>query len=947
MKTKMKRMLSWFAVLVLVLGMLPVNALAAEPARDSSGVYQLSNAAELLWFAQTVSGGSTAIKGKLTADIDLGTVYSWPGIGTIGKPFAGSFDGQGHTVTFKDAAVGLFGYIKGSSGSLATVQNVVTAGSIRNSGFAISAGYARFTKCINRATITTTGSDTAGLVGSVSGVTQAGVLKTQVIFENCGNDASVSAGGGNVGGILGYSKSNTQLTGCYNKGNIHGSFHVGGLVGYLQESNGTCSINNSYNTGAVTGTSEVGGIIGNMMNGVSVSNCYNAGSAFYAIAGSRYNSTATISDSYFMGLKSAKVSPDYNVTQNYNEVTTEIQTRAASRTAADMATAAFASELGSAFKQSCPTPVLSWETAVSHTGSVCRNCGLGSTAKEVYDVTFQTHNGYTLKGEDQATQGSSYSFTIAISTGYEKATDFTVKANGKALTPASNGKYTVLNVDGPLSITVLGVQVIADSYAVNLPGEGYGYRVSGNKTVKRDQDYSFAISFVDGFREGKNFKVVAQEVLSQEILDKGYIPEEIELTKKNGKYTISTVKKEYRILISGVEAVSKGVTATVRFDITEGHNEFHVDPKNDNLMLDQSMTVPYFDLSLYGLERYYFNPYCYVDENGNIRSVQQKGTPESAYDRITVMHAFIVATELYYFGYSPAQVGKGLSYEANPAAFNKAISWSQAAGSSFMDFWDHGTNLNYYVNYAYPLAYDGWGSTSDQIQIRDGDVLSVHMITGNASGSRFGFFVVNDTDKKYTPADTIDSFVVDQGESINLTLYWTSTTANYATGYEKMANKELYWISADDATEDVRDWERDGFGKITAAKLVTDSKGTVTISTAGVEPGEYYLAALGGWTAGGAVDNGGFVSAGGETGPAVFKLTVNEYEGKLGDVNGDAAITATDANTILRYVAKLTDDVNDAVADVNGDGVVNTTDANVILRYVTKLIDSFPAENKS
>ena len=356
------------------------------------------------------------------------------------------------------------------------------------------------------------------------------------------------------------------------------------------------------------------------------------------------------------------------------------------------------------------------------------------------------------------------------------------------------------------------------------------------------------------------------------------------------------------------------------------------------------MTVPYFDLSLYGLERYYFNPYCYVDENGNIRSVQQKGTPESAYDRITVMHAFIVATELYYFGYSPAQVGKGLSYEANPTAFNKAISWSQAAGSSFMDFWDHGTNLNYYVNYAYPLAYDGWGSTSDQIEIRDGDVLSVHMITGNASGSRFGFFVVNDTDKKYTSADTIDSFAVDQGESVNLTLYWTSTTANYATGYEKMANKELYWISADDATEDVRDWERDGFGKMTAAKLVTDSKGTVTISTAGVEPGVYYLAALGGWTAGGAVDNGGFVSAGGETGPAVFKLTVNEYEGKLGDVNGDALIDATDANVILRYVARLTTNVNDAVADVNGDGVVDATDANMILRFIAKLIDSFPAE---
>ena len=160
-----------------------------------------------------------------------------------------------------------------------------------------------------------------------------------------------------------------------------------------------------------------------------------------------------------------------------------------------------------------------------------------------------------------------------------------------------------------------------------------------------------------------------------------------------------------------------------------------------------------------------------------------------------------------------------------------------------------------------------------------------------------------------------------------------------------MANKELYWISADDATEDVRDWERGGFGKMTAAKLVTDSNGTVKISTAGVEPGEYYLAALGGWTAGGAVDNGGFVSAGGETGPAVFKLTVNEYEGKLGDVNGDTQITNADATMIMRYVAKLTTEVNETTADVNGDGVVTNADATMIMRYVAKLIDSFPTGN--
>ena len=220
------------------------------------------------------------------------------------------------------------------------------------------------------------------------------------------------------------------------------------------------------------------------------------------------------------------------------------------------------------------------------------------------------------------------------------------------------------------------------------------------------------------------------------------------------------------------------------------------------------------------------------------------------------------------------------------------------------------------------------------------------MITGNASGSRFGFFVVNDTDKKYTTSDTIDFYEVDQGEKLNLTLYWTSTTGDYSTGYERMANKELYWIEEGNEEADVRDWNRTDFGNTTAAKLVTDANGNVTISTVGLEPGTYYLAALGGWTAGGAVDNGGFVSAGGETGPAIFKLVVNEYEGKLGDVDADMQVTSSDAAMILQYVAKMTSEVNESVADVDGDGQVTSSDAALILQYVAKSIDKFPAENK-
>lgn len=932
-------MLSLLLIAVMVLGMLPTTAMAAPV--QSSGVYQIGTAEELLWFAKAVNGGETGISAVLTADIDLSGISNWPGIGVSNSKFAGSFDGQGHTVTFRNSNWGLFGFVAGSSGNVVIIKNVSTAGSVRRTPVAHDVTFAHITGCINRATVTNSDENyVGGIVGSVR-YSQAGTtFYNDVLIQNCGNEASLTAND-YVGGIMGSAcYVNTRIEGCYNTGSIHGSTYVGGIVGWHQGYQGSNHIKNSYNTGRVTGSEAVAGIAGHLNNGVAVQNCYNAGSSTYAIIGRQYNTTNQIINSYFLGTASAKSVPDYSTYESQ-----EPAYRAAAKSAADMAAGEFAELLGDAFRQSCPTPVLSWQAAAAHTGnSSCENCALGSKEKEVYAVSFQSHNGYTVNGNGYATQGQSYSFTVTISEGYEKAANFTVKVNGEKVTAASDGKYTVLNVDGPLSVTVLGVQVIPGSHAIQLPGEGYGYRAEGAKTVERDETYSFTLTFVDGFKAGSDFKVIAQQILSQELLDKGYTPEETELTGKNGTYTIPTVQKDYRILVSGVEAVSRGVTATVSFSITEGHNEFHVDPKNDTLMLDKTFTVPYFDLSLYGLERYYYNPYCYVDENGNLRGVQQVGTPESAYDNITVMHAFIVATELYYYGYDQAQVGKGLPYKADPEAFRKAISWSQGAGSSFMNFWDFGTNLNYYLNYVYPLGYPGWGSTSDQILIRDGDVLSIHMITGNASGSRFGFFVVNDADKKYTSSDIIDTYEVDQGEKLNLTLYWTSTTADYSTGYERIAGKELYWIEAGNEEADVRDWNRTDFGNTTAARLVTDANGNVTVSTVGLEPGTYYLAALGGWTEGGAVDNAGFQSAGGETGPALFKLVVNEYEGQLGDVNGDTQVTSKDAILIQQYVAGLAAGVNETVADVNGDGSVTSKDAILIRQYVAGLISAFPAE---
>ena len=101
-----------------------------ENLTEIEGVYQIGTCGDLYKFAEMVNGGETGIKGRLTADISVnvgvltsdgtlsGTNFTqWTPIGTYGIPYAGVFDGDGHTISglyFNDENVnyvGLFGFI--------------------------------------------------------------------------------------------------------------------------------------------------------------------------------------------------------------------------------------------------------------------------------------------------------------------------------------------------------------------------------------------------------------------------------------------------------------------------------------------------------------------------------------------------------------------------------------------------------------------------------------------------------------------------------------------------------------------------------------------------------------------------------------------------------------------------------------------------------------------
>ena len=259
----MRKFLSLLLVLVMLLGTLPLGAWAAEgPAKSEDGVYQISTAEELLWFAETVNGGDTKLRAVLTADIDLTEVSTWPGIGVHKNRFAGSFDGQGHTVTFQNANWGMFGFVQGSSTEKVTIKNIRTKGTIRRSAMIHDANYVRIEDCINGATVTNlTENHVAGIIGSVEGVRQGnGTYASLVEIVRCGNEASITAAE-YVGGIVGYAWVNTKLDNCYNIGNIAGEKYVGGIAGHLQSAWGDTSMQNCYNTGRITGSDSAAGLV--------------------------------------------------------------------------------------------------------------------------------------------------------------------------------------------------------------------------------------------------------------------------------------------------------------------------------------------------------------------------------------------------------------------------------------------------------------------------------------------------------------------------------------------------------------------------------------------------------------------------------------------------------------------------------------------------------------
>ena len=221
-------------------------------------------------FAALVNGGTDFRGRRVIIDADIGSPEA-PVDVMIGnasdKAFAGTMEGNGHTVYLKLTGVkgiGLIGYSNG-----ATVRDLTVAGNMYAGGFVglvqwASGRVTTLERCVNEATVNVTASSNAGgFVGRALG---------SLTVTGCENRGNVTTTGNYAAGVVGYVHNSSAtgagspaitVTDTVNTGNITANTGVGGIVGLFHKgaAGAVHRLTNVSNTGTLSGTSQVGGIV--------------------------------------------------------------------------------------------------------------------------------------------------------------------------------------------------------------------------------------------------------------------------------------------------------------------------------------------------------------------------------------------------------------------------------------------------------------------------------------------------------------------------------------------------------------------------------------------------------------------------------------------------------------------------------------------------------------
>ena len=259
------------------------------------------------------------------------------------------------------------------------------------------------------------------------------------------------------------------------------------------------------------------------------------------------------------------------------------------------------------------------------------------------------------------------------------------------------------------------------------------------------------------------------------------------------------------------------------------------------VMAFQQVTVPYFDLGLYGLQSGYFRSETYGPQNPNDQmggSALSAGTSATAYGKITDLHLMIYMLERHYCGLTDEQCGKGYLYKHDLMGKGSTVLETEGGAGSVLvrHYWGHDMNFNYYQNYVYPLASAGWGATADQIILRDGEIFTLAMFTD------WGFYTKSGAGFQHLGTDEDKCAVsIEPGvsESFDLTLYrsYGYDQDKYDTKHTPVPNAPVYYTLADSlkvGTVGTSDWMLCG---------TTDANGKITVNLTALNltAGETYL----------------------------------------------------------------------------------------------------------
>ena len=296
---------------------LPVDTFEGEG--TESNPYLIKGKDELVLLAYRVNNDKELIYGsankhtksylgkyfKLANDIDLEDFRLDPIGNAWSQCFAGTFDGDGKTITGLNQSInsgiaGLFGrvdtagviknlklekadiksYVKWT-GSIAgwclgSIQNCQVSGTVQNQAQSVTGGIAgratNISNCNFSGTVIGLEGCVGGITGQIDGELSNSFSDATVIAAS--NSASIESCGGLVGALY---LEQASVTNCYFAGTatvVGGTLYLGGIVGDCYKGN----ISQCYNVGTVAGIGSqgsTGGITGYLIG--NITNCYNSG----------------------------------------------------------------------------------------------------------------------------------------------------------------------------------------------------------------------------------------------------------------------------------------------------------------------------------------------------------------------------------------------------------------------------------------------------------------------------------------------------------------------------------------------------------------------------------------------------------------------------------------------------------------------------------------------